>query len=132
MKQVVIYLFTCFTIYVLHANSCFDISNGGYRNWQYFSFGEAVFCEAKYCDIDGFLFIMNSKEFGILMRVLKFMEKYENNEVMSELVREFQDEFTDEQMDIIISEFKFHASKSEDRKTGHKGPTPREERFDFF
>lgn len=74
---------------------------------------------------------MNSKEFGILVRVLKFMEKYENNEVMSELVREFKDEFTDEQMDIIISEFKFHASKSE-KRVGHKGPTPREERFDFF
>lgn len=76
---------------------------------------------------------MNSKEFGILMRVLKFMEKYENSEVMSDLVKEFQSEFTDEQMDIIVSEFKFHEStKAEGKRSEHKGPTPREERFDFF
>lgn len=75
---------------------------------------------------------MNNKEFGIFVRVLRFMEKYNNAEVVSELVKEFQAELTDEQMDGIINEFKFHDYVKGERKAEHKGPTPGAERFDFF
>ncbi len=75
---------------------------------------------------------MNNKEFGILVRILRFIEKYNNAEVISELMKEFQDELTDEQMDSIIKEFKFHDYAKNERRTEHKGPTPGAERFDFF
>lgn len=74
---------------------------------------------------------MNSNEFGILMRVLKFMES-RGTEGMNELVREFQNELSDEQMDAIIKEFKFHDVERSHKKGEHKGPTPGAERFDFF